>query len=167
MSVSVPARPKNISPAIDVYKRQAPDAVARPLNIENVLWAGWDPAATTPRIAYTTARSTTLPPGWEANNDLWLLELPVEGPQPAPVRLGESYATAYAWWGGQYAWSGDGRLAYAFADEVGVLAMPTAEEAALLDPTTAGWGTSWSGWAAGRRRCWALTSCPTRSAGRG
>ena len=116
----------------------APDAVARPLNIENVLWAGWDPAATTPRIAYTTARSTTLPPGWEANNDLWLLELPVEGPQPAPVRLVESYATAYAWWGGQYAWSGDGRLAYAFADEVGVLAMPTAEEAALLDPTTAG-----------------------------
>ena len=116
----------------------APDAAARPLNIENVLWAGWDPAAAPPRIAYTTARSTTLPPGWEANNDLWLLELPADGPQPAPVRLVESYATAYAWWGGQYAWSGDGRLAYAFADEVGVLAMPSPEEAALLDPTTAG-----------------------------
>ena len=116
----------------------APDAAPRSLNIENVLWAGWDPAAAPPRIAYTTARSTTLPPGWEANNDLWLLELPAEGPQPAPVRLIESYATAYAWWGGQYAWSADGRLAYALADEVGVLAMPTTEEAALLDPTTGG-----------------------------
>ena len=116
----------------------APDAVPQSLNIENVLWAGWDPAATPPRIAYTTARSTTLPPGWEANNDLWLLELPSNGPQPAPVRLVESYATAYAWWGGQYAWSADNRLAYAFADEVGVLAMPTTEEAALLDPTTVG-----------------------------
>ncbi len=115
----------------------APDAAPRSLNIENVLWAGWDPVATPPRIAYTTARSTTLPPGWEANNDLWLLDLPAEGAQPAPVRLVESYATAYAWWGGQYAWSADGRLAYAFADEVGVLAMPTTEEAALLDPTTA------------------------------
>lgn len=115
----------------------APDAAPRSLNVENVLWAGWDPAATLPRIAYTTARSTTLPPGWEANNDLWLLDLPAEGAQPAPVRLVESYATAYAWWGGQYAWSADGRLAYAFADEVGVLAMPTTEEAALLDPTTA------------------------------
>ncbi len=114
----------------------APDGVARPLNIENVLWAGWDPAAPSPRIAYTTARSTTLPPGWEASNDLWLLELPPDGAQPAPVRLVESYAAAFAWWGGQYAWSPDGRLAYAFADEVGVLAMPTAEEAALLDPAT-------------------------------
>jgi len=115
----------------------AADAVPRSLEIENVLWAGWDPAAATPRIAYTTARSTTLPPGWEASNDLWLLDLPPDGAPAAPVRLIESYAAAYAWWGGQYAWSPDGRLAYAFADEVGVLAVPTAEEAALLDPITA------------------------------
>ena len=115
----------------------APDALPRPLDIENVLWAGWDPAAATPRIAYTTARSTTLPPGWEASNDLWLLDLPPDDTSTAPVRLIESYAAAYAWWGGQYAWSPDGRLAYAFADEVGVLAMPTTEAAALLDPTTA------------------------------
>jgi Tol biopolymer transport system component len=114
-----------------------PDAAPRALDIENVLWAGWDPSSLTPRIAYTTARSTTLPPGWEANNDLWLLDLPPDGVTAAPVRLIESYAAAYAWWGGQYAWSPDGRLAYAFADEVGVLTMPTAEEAALLDPTTA------------------------------
>jgi hypothetical protein len=115
----------------------SPDAVPQPLDIENVLWAGWDPASPTPRIAYTTARSTTLPPGWEANNDLWLLDLPPDGVAAAPVRLIESYAAAYAWWGGQYAWSPDGRLAYAFADEVGVLTMPTGEEAARLDPTTA------------------------------
>ena len=115
----------------------APDAVPRPLEIENVLWAGWDPASATPRIAYTTARSTTLPPGWEASNDLWLLDLPPDGVPAAPVRLIESYAAAYAWWGGQYAWSPDGRLAYAFADEIGVLTMPTTEAAALLDPTTA------------------------------
>jgi len=115
----------------------AAGGVAQPLNIENVLWAGWDPAATPPRIAYTTARSTTLPPGWEASNDLWLLELTLDANQPAPVRLVESYPAAYAWWGGVYSWSSDGRLAYAFADEVGVLTMPTSEEAATLDPTTA------------------------------
>ncbi len=115
----------------------AAGSVAQPLNIENVLWAGWDPTATPPRIAYTTARSTTLPPGWEASNDLWLLELTLDADQPAPVRLVESYPAAYAWWGGVYSWSNDGRLAYAFADEVGVLTMPTSEEAAVLDPTTA------------------------------
>ena len=107
------------------------------LNIENVLWAGWDPAANPPRIAYTTARSTTLPPGWEANNDLWLLDLTLDANQPAPVRLVESYPAAYAWWGGTNRWSPDGRLAYAFADEVGALTMPGSEEAAQLDFTAA------------------------------
>jgi hypothetical protein len=106
---------------------------ARSLQIENVLWAGWDPTALeTPRIAYTTARSVALPPGWEANNDLWLLELPVDGlqPQPAPLRLIETYPAAFGWWGGAYAWSPDGnRLAYAFADEAGLLAMPDASAA--------------------------------------
>ena len=110
-----------------------PDALPQSLNIENVLWAGWDPAAAVPRIAYTTARSISLPPGWEASNDLWLLDLPAEGPPPAPVRLVESYPAAYDWWGGQYAWSNDSRLAYAFADEVGVLDLPaTTDDPALL-----------------------------------
>jgi len=105
-----------------------------PLQIENVLWAGWDPAALAPyRIAYSTARSVSLPPGWEANNDLWLLELPFNGPQPAPVRLVETYPAAYAWWGGVYAWSPSGeQLAYAFADEIGLLDIPAgATDAAL------------------------------------
>ena len=108
-------------------------ALPQPLQIENVLWAGWDPAAALPRIAYTTARSTTQPPGWEANNDLWLLALPAVGEQAAPVRLVETYPATFGWWGGDYAWSPDGtRLAYALADEVGLLAMPTAE--ALTGP---------------------------------
>lgn len=104
-------------------------AQARPLLIENILWGGWDPTALeSPRIAYTTARSVPLPPGWEANNDLWLLTLPIDEAQPTPVRLIETYPAAYGWWGGNYAWSPDGRrLAYAFADEIGLLDMPGAE----------------------------------------
>lgn len=108
-----------------------PESVALSLGIENVLWAGWDPSAVPPRIAYTTARSTTLPPGWEANNDLWLLDLTLDESQPAPVRLVESYPAAYAWWGGTYSWTTGSQLAYAFADEVGVLTIPTSEQAAL------------------------------------
>jgi Tol biopolymer transport system component len=104
-------------------------AEPQPLAIENVLWAGWDPAATPPRIAYTTARSTTQPPGWEANNDLWLLAAPAAGAQAAPVRLVETYPATFGWWGGDYAWSPDGRrLAYALADEIGWLDMPAAGE---------------------------------------
>lgn len=103
----------------------APEAVGRPLQIENVLWADWDPASIDPpRIAYTTARSVSLPPGWEAINDLWLMTLPNEGELPSPVRLVETYPATLGWWGGNYAWSPDGRrMAYAFADEIGILDM--------------------------------------------
>jgi Tol biopolymer transport system component len=103
------------------------EAQPRSLQIENVLWAAWDPAALeAPRIAYSTARSIALPPGWEAINDLWLLTLPAETSAPAPTRLIETYPAAFGWWGGNYAWSPDGRwLAYAFADEVGLLDMST------------------------------------------
>lgn len=38
------------------------DAEPRPLDVENVLWAGWDPAGfEQPRIAYTTAAPTSQP----------------------------------------------------------------------------------------------------------
>ena len=96
------------------------------LQIENVLWAGWDPTGLDPlRIAYTTARSVPLPPGWEANNDLWLMEVAVDDDQPAPVRLIGTTAAAFGWWGGSFLWSPTGdQLAYAFADEVGILDIP-------------------------------------------
>jgi hypothetical protein len=100
----------------------------QPLNIENVLWAGWDPAAVEmPRIAYSTARTTSTPPGWEASNDLWLLDYsPSAATQASPIRLIDSYATPYGWWGGNYAWSPAGdKLAYAFATEIGLIGMPS------------------------------------------
>jgi resuscitation-promoting factor RpfB len=109
------------------------------LRIENVLWAGWDPAAIDqPRFAYTTARTTTVPPGWEANNDLWLFELAeLDASQPAPVRLIENYATPYGWWGGQYAWSPTGKyIAYGFPSEIGLLEIyePGLAGESLTDP---------------------------------
>lgn len=111
-------------------------AQPRSLQIQNVLWAAWDPAAPNePRIAYTTARSISLPPGWEAINDLWMMALPEENAQPAPVRLVESYPATFGWWGGNFAWSPDGgRIAYAYADEVGIMTIPGRE--ILANPTS-------------------------------
>lgn len=99
---------------------------AIPTNIENVLTAVWDPSAlATPRLAYTTARSTNLPPGWEANNDLWIVSLADDDSVSLPTRLVDSYPATLGWWGGRIAWSPDGaQLAYAFAEEVGTLILP-------------------------------------------
>ena len=65
------------------------------------------------------------PPGWKANNDLWLL--------PATGRLRQSLpppgaAGAYGWWGREIAVSPDGRMvAYGGADGVGLLDLETGE----------------------------------------
>ena len=113
-------------------------ATGTSLQVENVLWAGWDPAAVEPpRIAYTTARSVALPPGWEALNDLWLLTLPAEGELSAPIRIIETYPATLGWWGGYYAWApGGDRMAYAFADEVGILAIPTIDSLGVEGAST-------------------------------
>jgi resuscitation-promoting factor RpfB len=99
-------------------------AEPQPLGVENVLWAGWNPArAAQPQIAYSAGVPIDLLPGWEANNDLWLGDLPLSETIPFdPEQLIESYPASYGWWGGSYAWSPDGRaLAYSFADEVGLI----------------------------------------------
>lgn len=106
-------------------------AEPRALGVENVLWAGWNPAseagmsdlANIGEIAYTTAISSTQPPGWEANNDLWRGEIPAnEDEEFEPELVIEAYPALYGWWGGNFAWSPDGaRIGYSYANEVGVI----------------------------------------------
>jgi hypothetical protein len=101
-----------------------PDATPQSLDVDNVLWADWDPDRTDPpQIAYTTGIPTELLPGWEANNDLWLADLPAPGSgRFRPEKLIEAYPATYGWWGGGFAWSPLGRfIAYSHADEVGVI----------------------------------------------
>lgn len=101
-----------------------PGAEPRSLGVDNVLWADWNPdEIENLQIAYTTGIPTDLLPGWEANNDLWLAEIPDAGARVVrPRQLIEAYPATYGWWGGNYAWSPMGRyIAYSYADEVGVI----------------------------------------------
>lgn len=95
------------------------------LGVTGVIWGDWSPDGT--KIAYSTAERSGGVPGWKANNDLWVMTLPEEGSN-ADAKIAQVLpATAeipYAWWGRTYAWAPDGHyLAYAQADEVGIIAL--------------------------------------------
>ena len=99
-------------------------AEPRDLGVEDVLWADWNPSqASSMQIAYTTGRPVNQPPGWEANNDLWVSTVFANEDFPFnPQRVVEAYPATYGWWGGNFAWSPTGsHIAYAYADEVGLI----------------------------------------------
>jgi len=104
------------------------DALPTKLPLQDVLWAGWAPCGTGQgrcgRIAYSTGERSG-PPGWRANNDLWIRDLLLESSKPQ--RLLETQTEgAYSWWGSRYAWSPDGKkLAYARPDQLGWVEVST------------------------------------------
>lgn len=106
-----------------------PGAEPRNLGVENILWADWNPSRdASMQIAYTTGRPVNQPPGWEANNDLWTTTIFANEDFPFnPQRIVEAYPATYGWWGGNFEWSPSGEhIAYAYADEVGIIALQPA-----------------------------------------
>lgn len=106
--------------------------VPKSLEVENVLWAAWNPNRVgDPQIAYTTAEQTDLLPGWEANNDLWIGDIPQDRFADFEGEIiVESYPATYGWWGGNYEWSPTGRyIAYSYADEIGLVDTYSSEPA--------------------------------------
>lgn len=102
------------------------------LEAENVLWAGWSPDGE--RIAYSTANPVAQPPGWEANNDLWLGKWDGRHRFQVDELLEPSSGGIYGWWGADYAWSPSGRyLAYGRADGVGFIDVVTAKRVPLAE----------------------------------
>jgi len=100
----------------------AADAQPARLRVDDVLWAAWAPDGE--HIAYSTGTVRDAAPGWEAANDLYYaIPRASDGLLLGRRRvLDASAGGAYGWWGTTFAWSHDGeRLAYARADEVGVL----------------------------------------------
>jgi resuscitation-promoting factor RpfB len=93
------------------------------LKVTNVVhFADWSPQVSDGySLAFSTVEPSPGAPGWQANNDLWLLTLSFAGRVTDRAQVIESNAGGqYGWWGTTYAWSPDGtQLAYARADGVG------------------------------------------------
>ncbi len=92
-----------------------------PLNVGDVLWAGWHPDGKT--IAWTTAEVVEQAPGWRGQNDLWTAQLTAQFTLVSRRKvLAAEAGGGYGWWGTRYAWSPDGeKLAYSQPDAVGVV----------------------------------------------
>ncbi len=100
--------------------------IAVRLPVSNVLYAEWSPVE--PRqLAYSTADRIARAPGWQANNDLWLMSF---GPRPGTrqyvftptLLLDSSSGGLYGWWGTGYAFAPDGQsIAYARTDSIGII----------------------------------------------
>ncbi len=96
------------------------------LGLQGILHAEWSPVISRSQLAYSTAKRTANPPGWQANNDLWLLTISENGEDEeaaAPVELLPANTQGlYPWWGMRFRWSPDGdKLAYARPDQIGVI----------------------------------------------
>jgi hypothetical protein len=113
-----------------VLDAAAVDAEPVRLEVDNVLWAAWEPGCDVSngnggcRIAFTTGRKAAGNPGWRAENDLWIAR-----PRPSTGELVANRQVieptgggSYGWWGTSYSWApGAQGLAYGRADEVGVI----------------------------------------------
>jgi len=104
------------------------------LAVDNVLWADWEPSCgvwnmgSGCRIAFTTGAPAPGSPGWRAANDLVVAQPDPENGQLVDEHqiIAPSSGGVYGWWGTTYAWAPDGqRLAYARADQIGAVAVPT------------------------------------------
>jgi Tol biopolymer transport system component len=92
------------------------------LNTKNVLWADWSPTSER-TLAYTTAEPRATAPGWQANNDLFILSFSAAGKIEKPTQALEASAGGvYGWFGTRFAWAPDGsRIAFAQADKLGLI----------------------------------------------
>ncbi|MEW5717888.1 MAG: G5 domain-containing protein [Chloroflexota bacterium] len=96
----------------------------RALPVKDALAAQIAPDARS--LVYSTGEKTSGAPGWKARNDLWQLPLTPGESNIAPQRAQQiwlpSMPAPYSWWGANLAFAPDGRaLAYAFANEIGVI----------------------------------------------
>ena len=110
------------------------------LDVSNVVhFAAWVPNAVN-TIAYSTVEPRSAAPGWQANNDLYKIQI---GGTPRKI-LEANSGGVYGWWGMSFAFSPDGRLAYARPDGIGLVSQDGGYLSPLLDITPLQTHSDWA-----------------------
>lgn len=110
------------------------------LKAANVVhFAAWFPTGSNV-VAYSTVEPRGTAPGWQANNDLYKVSLAGE---PQKI-LDASSGGVYGWWGMSFAFSPDGRLAYARPDGIGLVSQAGGYLAPLIKITPLQTHSDWA-----------------------
>ncbi|MGZ9166129.1 MAG: G5 domain-containing protein [Anaerolineales bacterium] len=104
-----------------------------------VHFADWIPG--TNSIAYSTVEPRSTAPGWQANNDLSRYSVTTGEKRKI---LDASSGGVYGWWGMTFAFSADGRLAYARPDGIGTVDIDGKYLKPLLDITPLNTHSDWA-----------------------
>src|SRR6266498_191479 len=104
-----------------------------------VHFADWIPG--TNSIAYSTVEPRSTAPGWQANNDLSRYSISTGEKRKI---LDASNGGVYGWWGMTFAFSREGRLAYARPDGIGTIDIDGKYSKPLLDITPLNTHSDWA-----------------------
>jgi hypothetical protein len=129
-----------------------PQSEPMDLKAQNIIhFADWSPLSPTAVSRYIIAYSTVEPrpsaPGWQANNDLRIIEITNAGTVARrEIVLETNSGGQYGWWGTSFAWSPDGDvMAYSRADSIGIVDFEekTTEEFLEVTPYQTGGDWAW------------------------
>lgn len=110
------------------------------LKASNVVhFAAWIPG--TNSVAYSTVEPRSAVPGWQANNDLYRVS--ITGGAPRNL-LSTNSGGVYGWWGMSFAYSPDGKLAYARPDGIGLVDQDGGYLKPLLEITPLNTHSDWA-----------------------
>lgn len=118
-----------------ILNTRANEPVAQELSLlNNILYAEWVPNRPN-TFSYSTAEARDAAPGWQAYNDLWLMQ--IDSTEAVPINVENLVETSsggvYGWWGTSFRWSPDGTtLAWSRADSVGLVDLETGDFLPLL-----------------------------------
>lgn len=110
------------------------------LNAANIVhFAAWYPNSSS-TVAFSTVEPRGNAPGWQANNDLYKVNV---GGQPQKI-LDARSGGIYGWWGMSFAFSPEGRLAYSQPDGIGLVSQDGGYLAPLFQVTPLQTHSDWA-----------------------
>lgn len=115
------------------------------LGVNNIVhFAEIDPNST--RIAYSTSEWREASPGWQANNDLLVIDIKASGMIESHQKiLVPNSGGVYGWWGAEFAWAPDAiHFLYSRPDSVGIIDAMEATKTTLLDIAPYQPGGNWA-----------------------